>query len=187
MGLIDKTFQDHMKTMQAAFDALAPNIEKAGQILVESYRKGGKTLLFGNGGSSTDALHIEGELLGRFKKDRPGLPAIALGGGIAALSAVANDYSYETAFARFVEAQADSKDVLVLFSTSGNSKNIVAAAEAGRKKGASIISFTGRTGGHLKVHSDMLINIPSDDTPRIQEAHITICHILCEMVEDALF
>lgn len=187
MDRIEQAFSDHLDTLNTTREKLTPVIERAAALMIETYRQGGKVVLLGNGGSATDALHVEGELLGRFKKERMGLPAIALAGGIAALTAIANDYSYDTAFARMTAAHIRPGDVLVALSTSGNSTNIVEAAKVAKECGASVIGFTGEGGGALAGLTDALISVPSNDTPRIQEAHITICHILCDMVEHAIF
>jgi D-sedoheptulose 7-phosphate isomerase len=187
MDRIEQAFSDHLQTMNATREKLIPRIEQAASLMIEAYRRDGKVVLLGNGGSATDALHVEGELLGRFKKERKGLPAIALAGGIAALTAIANDYGYDAAFARMTAAQVRPGDVLIAISTSGNSGNIVEAVRAAKEGGASVIGFTGEGGGALAGLSDVLINVPSSDTPRIQEAHITVCHILCDLVEDAIF
>lgn len=187
MGLMQEAMDSHGALLKATAEALGAKIDEAGKILVEAFRKGGKAVLFGNGGSAADALHMEGELLGRFRKDREGLPAIALGGGIGAFTAIANDYSYAEAYARMVRAHTQSRDVVLLFSTSGNSENIVQAARAAQDRGARVVAFTGRTGGRLKEHADLLLDIPSEDTPRIQEMHILLIHILCEIVEQAMF
>jgi D-sedoheptulose 7-phosphate isomerase len=187
MEMIRKAFLEHIEVAQATLDGLCPSIEQAGALMIKAFKSGGKAVLFGNGGSATDALHVEGELLGRFRKDRPGLPAVALGGGISALTAIANDYSYDRVFARLAEAQIKPGDVVLAFSTSGNSPNVVEAARIARDLGAALIGFTGQDGGKLRGLVDIVIDIPSEDTARIQEAHITICHILCDMVEQAMF
>jgi D-sedoheptulose 7-phosphate isomerase len=187
MGLVEKAFQDHLALVQETIRSLIPKIEEAGNSLVKTFRSGGKVLCFGNGGSATDAMHLEGELLGRFRKDREGLPAMALGGGIAAITAMANDYSYDLVFARLAKAHVKPEDTVMVFSTSGNSPNIIAAAKTASKLGASVIGLTGQSGGKLMEFVDLLLNVPSDDTPRIQELHIMICHILCDIVETTLF
>jgi D-sedoheptulose 7-phosphate isomerase len=185
-GMVKHSFRDHIDLAEATMKTLSEEIEQAGHIMTACFSKGGKALLFGNGGSAADALHLEGELLGRFRKERAGLPAIALGGGISALTAVANDYDFDAAFPRLARAHALAGDVVLLFSTSGDSPGIVATAEVCRDRGAIAIGLTGRTGGRLRDQVDLLINVPSTDTPRIQEMHILIGHILCEMVEDRL-
>lgn len=187
MDRVESAFQEHLRVARDTLNLLAPKVVSAGDLMVDCFRQGGKALLFGNGGSAADALHVEGELLGRFRRDREGLPAIALGGGISSLTATANDYDFETAFARFARAHLKPGDVVLLYSTSGSSLNIVNAAEAAADRGAKRIGFTGRTGGKLVEHVEVLLNVPSDDTPRIQEMHGILGHILCDRVEEALF
>ena len=162
-------------------------IEGMVKLIVSAYRAGGKVVLFGNGGSAADAQHIAGELVGRFKLERPALPAVALTTNTSVLTAVANDYGYETTFSRQVEALVGEKDVVVGLSTSGNSPNVVEAIKAAKIKGAKTIGLTGSNGGQLAEEADLVIRVPSISTPRIQEAHITIGHIVCELVERELF
>jgi D-sedoheptulose 7-phosphate isomerase len=187
MEPIEKAFQDHIEIARASLAALAEPIAAAARLLEAAYRSGGKAVLFGNGGSACDALHVEGELLGRFRKDRKGLPAIALGGGIASLTALSNDYSYESAFARLAAAHVRPGDAVFAFSTSGSSANIVEAAKTARDGGGKVIAFTGEGGGLLRVHADVWIGVPSKDTARIQEMHLLACHILCGLVEESMF
>jgi D-sedoheptulose 7-phosphate isomerase len=162
-------------------------IEHVASILVNSFKEGNKTLFCGNGGSAADAQHLAAELSGRFYFDRPPLPAEACHVNTSFATAIGNDYGFEHTFSRYVNAMGQKGDVLVGFSTSGNSKNVLEAFKAARKLGMVCIGFTGKKGGSMKNLSDVLINVPSDDTPRIQEAHITLGHIICEMVEQALF
>jgi len=162
-------------------------ISEAATLWTETFRAGGKVLFCGNGGSAADAQHLAAELSGRFYTDRPPLYAEALHVNSSYVTAVANDYSYETVFARMVQAAGRPGDVLVAISTSGNSPNILRAAEQARAQGMRVIGMTGAGGGQLAALSDVLLNTPSTDTPRIQEAHILIGHILCQMVEEALF
>lgn len=157
-------------------------IEQAVKTIVAAYKKGGKIVLLGNGGSAADAQHLAGELMGRFKIERQALPAIALTTNTSILTALANDYGYDTVFSRQVEALVDERDVVIGISTSGTSPNVVKALEAARAKGAATIALTGGRGG-LKQVADLVLAVPSEDTPRIQEAHITIGHIICELVE----
>ena len=151
------------------------------------FRAGGKVLFCGNGGSAADAQHLAAELSGRFYLDRPPLFAEAMHVNTSFLTAVANDYGYERAFARLTTAMGRAGDVLFLLSTSGNSPNVLAAAEAGRVAGCVLVGMTGRGGGQLAERVDHLLAVPADDTPRIQEAHILLGHILCEDVEARLF
>lgn len=155
--------------------------------ITNSFQSGFKVQFCGNGGSAADAQHLAAEFSGRFYKNRRALPSDALHCNSSYLTAVANDYSYNDIYARLVEGTMVKGDVLVGITTSGNSENIVKAFEVARAKGITTIGFTGSTGGKLKELSDYLINIPSDNTPRIQESHILVGHILCELVEAALF
>ena len=162
-------------------------IEKAADMITASLRGGGKIHFCGNGGSAADAQHLAAELSGRFYYDRPPLNAEALHCNSSYLTAVGNDYGYEHIFARLMRGTGHKGDVLVGISTSGNSKNILEAYNACKELGISIISMTGETGGKMKEASDILLNVPSTDTPRIQESHIMIGHIICELVESAIF
>lgn len=163
------------------------HIEQAAEMIIASLRNGGKIHFCGNGGSAADAQHLAAELSGRFYYDRPPLNAEALHCNTSYLTAVGNDYGYEYIFARLLRGTAKRGDVLVGISTSGNSKNILKAYEVCKEMGIGIISLTGKTGGAMKEPSDLLLNVPSTDTPRIQESHIMIGHIICELVEAALF
>lgn len=162
-------------------------IEKAAEMIITSLRGGGKIHFCGNGGSAADAQHLAAELSGRFYYDRPPLNAESLHCNTSYLTAVGNDYGYEHIFARLLRGTGRKGDVLVGISTSGNSKNIVEAYKVCKEMGIRIISFTGETGGKIKEMSDLLLNVPSTDTPRIQESHIMIGHIICELVESELF
>ena len=148
---------------------------------------GNKILFCGNGGSAADAQHLAAELSGRFYFDRPPLAAEALHGNSSYLTAVANDYGYDEVFARIVKGSGKKGDILIGLSTSGNSQNIIKAFQYAKLNGIFSIAFTGQTGGQMKQYSDILLNVPSTDTPRIQEAHITIGHIICEQVEQHIF
>ncbi|MEI6407843.1 MAG: D-sedoheptulose 7-phosphate isomerase [Bacteroidota bacterium] len=170
-----------------ADDALLNRIQQTADLWIECYRKGGKILFCGNGGSAADAQHLAAELSGRFYTDRPPLYAEALHVNGSYVTAVANDYSYEVVYARMVEAAGRAGDVLVAFSTSGNSGNVLKAIEQARKQGMFVVGFTGESGGKMREECDVLLNVPSKDTPRIQESHIMIGHIVCELVETELF
>lgn len=170
-----------------ADEVFMQKIQEAVDVCVESLRSGGKILLCGNGGSASDAQHIAAELSGRFYYDRPPLYAEALHVNSSYLTAVANDYHFEMVYRRMVEAAGKVGDVLIGLSTSGNSQNVVYAMEAAKKIGMKTIAFTGETGGNLLYISDVLLNVPSSDTPRIQEAHILIGHIICEFIEKTIF
>ena len=162
-------------------------MQRAAEMIVESLQNGGKIHFCGNGGSAADAQHLAAELSGRFYYDRPPLNAEALHCNSSYLTAVGNDDGYEHVFARLLRGTSHAGDVLVGISTSGNSANILRAYEVCREKGVHVISFTGKTGGKMREFSDILFNVPSTDTPRIQESHIMIGHILCELVEKKLF
>jgi len=162
-------------------------IESAAQAMIAAFRGDGKVLFCGNGGSAADAQHLAAELSGRFYTDRPPLFAEALHVNSSFVTAVANDYGYDDVFARMVEAAGRPGDVLAAFSTSGNSPNILKAIEKGKSRGMTIVGFTGATGGKMAGQCDILLNVPSTDTPRIQESHILIGHIVCEIVEREMF
>ena len=162
-------------------------IEKITYATVAVFKNNGTVLLCGNGGSAADAQHLAAEFSGRFYKDREPLNAEALHVNTSYLTAVANDYSFDEIYSRLVKAKGKKGDVLIALSTSGNSKNIVAAAKTAKEKGMTVIAFTGKDGGKLKEFADFLINVPSTDTPRIQECHITIGHIICQLVEEKFF
>ena len=162
---------------------LLTDIEAAAQALIRCCVSGHKVLLCGNGGSAADAQHIACELVGRFRRERRAIRAIALTTDTSILTAIGNDYGYDRAFARQTDAWVEPGDVLIGISTSGNSENVLAAAEVARARGAATIGLCGRGGGKLAASCDIAVVVPSDDTPRIQEAHITIGHILCDLVE----
>lgn len=162
-------------------------IEGVALSIAHAFRKGCKVLFCGNGGSAADAQHLAAEFSGRFYYDRDPLPSEALHVNTSYLTAVANDYSYDEVYARMVKATGREGDFLIGLSTSGNSPNIIRAFEEARKIGMITVGFTGETGGKLKDLCDFLINVPSIDTPRIQESHIMIGHIICELVESDLF
>ena len=161
-------------------------IVDAAQLILNVYKSGGKVFLIGNGGSAADAQHIAAEFIGRFKLERMGLPAIALTTNTSTLTALANDYGYDRVFSRQLEALANNKDVLIAITTGGTSPNILKAVEMAHSKGVTVIGLTGATGGKLKDMADLTIMVPSDNTARIQEAHITIGHIICHLVEEGI-
>lgn len=162
-------------------------IREAARLVIETFRQGGRVFFCGNGGSAADAQHLAAELSGRFYYDRPPLAAEALHVNSSYLTAVANDYGYKYVFSREVNAFARRGDVLMGISTSGNSENILLAFDAAKDKGVKTIALTGESGGKMAECCDLLLNVPSQDTPRIQEAHIMIGHILCQIVEEELF
>ncbi len=168
-------------------DAFIKKIENAVDVIVNAFEKGNSVWFCGNGGSAADAQHLAAEFSGRFYKNRKALPAEALHCNTSYLTAVANDYSYDVIYSRLVEGIAGEGDVLIGLSTSGNSANIIKAFETAKEKKVITIGFTGAGGGKLKDISDFLFNVPSTDTPRIQESHIMVGHIICELVEEKLF
>jgi D-sedoheptulose 7-phosphate isomerase len=166
---------------------LLSTIEKVVEVITQSLQNNGRIYFCGNGGSAADAQHLAAEFSGRFYTDRKALPAEALHCNTSYLTAVANDYSFDVIYARLIDGIGVKGDVLVGLSTSGNSGNIVKAFEVAREKGIITVGFTGLSGGTMKSLSDHLINIPSTDTPRIQESHILVGHIICQLVEEKYF
>lgn len=178
--------QQVMSSMMADATLLAA-VESAANACINCMRSGGKILLAGNGGSAADAQHIAGELVSRFAFDRPGLPAIALTTDSSILTAIGNDYGYEKLFSRQVQAHGNRGDIFIGYSTSGSSPNILRAFEEARVKGMVCIGLTGNRGGAMCELCDFILEIPSADTPKIQEGHLVLGHILCGLVESALF
>ena len=174
----------------AVLEMMKGDLELLGQIstlgdkCIDSLSNGGKIVLFGNGGSAADAQHVSAELVGRYQKDRPPLPAIALTTDTSALTAIANDFDYVSVFSRQIEALVSEKDVVIGISTSGSSKNVIFGIEAAKKKGALCVSFVGSRKDILSAQSDLLISIPSESTPFIQQAHMIVGHVLCEYIEE---
>lgn len=168
-------------------EILLKKLELAVSWSIETFQKDGKLLFCGNGGSAADAQHLAAEFSGRFYKDRPPLFAEALHVNTSFFTAVCNDYSFEDVYARNVQAMGRKGDLLFCISTSGNSQNILNALFQAKKQKMKTVALTGSTGGQLADHCDLLLNVPSDDTPRIQEAHILLGHIICELVEEELF
>ena len=157
------------------------------ELSVQALKSGNKLLFAGNGGSAADAQHWAGELVSRFYFDRPGLPAIALTTDTSILTAIGNDYGYDYVFARQVEALGQAGDVLFAISTSGNSKNIVRAIDAARTKGLKVVGFTGQGGGAMAALCDVCFRVPSPETPRIQEGHEALGHLICALIEQEIF
>ena len=162
-------------------------IENVASVCTEAFCNGNKVLFCGNGGSAADAQHLSAEFSGRFYYDRPPLPSEALHVNTSYLTAVANDYSYDEVYSRIIRGSGKEGDVLIGLSTSGNSKNVIRAFETANEIGMLTVALTGESGGNMKDIADFLLNVPSDDTPRIQESHIMIGHIICELVESSLF
>jgi len=184
---IDAVLAEHLDVLAALRREAIPAIERATDRLVATYRGGGKVLIFGNGGSSSDAQHIEGELVNRFGFDRAGLPAIALSAAMPTLTSIANDASYEDVFARPVEALCRPEDCVIAITTSGRSPNVLKGLATARSIGAGSILFTGIAGRTMLDAADVVIAVPSSSTARIQEGHITVAHVLCGLVEETLF
>lgn len=168
-------------------DNFIAKMQEASNRIVACFQNGGRIYFCGNGGSAADAQHLAAEFTGRFYRDRQPLPAEALHVNTSFLTAVANDYSYDEVYQRMIKAQGRKGDILFGISTSGNSKNVVFAQKEAQQIGMSVFSFTGEKGGAMRDSCDILFNIPSNDTPRIQEAHILIGHIICQLVEETLY
>ena len=162
----------------------ADRIVEVAKLIATTFREGHKVLLFGNGGSATDAAHIAAEFVGRYKRERAPLPAIALATDIAAITCIANDYGYDELFARQVRAHGQKGDLAIAISTSGNSPNVLKGIEAAKSLGMTTIAWTGGSGGKLAGLADYAFVVPSTVTARIQESHITLAHVLCELIED---
>ncbi len=176
-----------VKKMVLEDDLLLATVGNVVDVITASLKREGRIYFCGNGGSAADAQHLAAEFSGRFYKDRLALPAEALHCNTSYLTAVANDYSFDVVYSRLIDGIGRKGDVLVGLSTSGNSANIVRAFESAKTKGMTTVGFTGITGGALKAVSDYLLNIPSADTPRIQESHILVGHIICQLVEEKYF
>jgi D-sedoheptulose 7-phosphate isomerase len=183
--MIAQEMADHQAVLEATLQTLPNAIEEAATLMVEALKQGNKVLFFGNGGSAADAQHWAAELSGRYKVERGGLAGIALTTDTSALTAIGNDYGFEFIFSRQVEALGRKGDVLVGISTSGNSPNVLRAFEKGKSLGCKSIGFSGRDGGKMAALCDVNLIIPSNNTPRIQEMHALIGHILCQAVDDA--
>lgn len=168
-------------------EKILTNLEKATQACIDSLKNGGKILFAGNGGSAADAQHMAGELVSRFAFDRPGLPAIALTTDTSILTAIGNDYGYERLFARQIQAHANKGDVFIGYSTSGKSPNILCAFEEARDRDVVCIGLTGNLGGRMRELCDHLLEVPSSYTPKIQEGHFILGHIICGLIEKAIF
>jgi D-sedoheptulose 7-phosphate isomerase len=185
-SLIENTLNAHIKLFETILKTLIPQISDCAEIIFEALAKGNKILICGNGGSASDAQHFATELVGRYETERIALPAIALTTDTSALTAIANDYGFEKVFARQVEALARPEDILIAISTSGNSPNVISAVMSARSKGCKVIGLTGADGKKLASLCDKCILIPERRTARIQEAHITIVHVWCEIIDERL-
>ena len=184
---IKKLFEESIKTKEQFIGRYTHLIKEVSELIAASFRKGNKLLLLGNGGSATDASHIAAEFVNRFHLDRPPLPAIALNTDMAVMTSISNDYNFNLIFSRQLEALARDGDVIIAISTSGNSPNVLGALVMAKKLGIPTIGFAGGSGGKLVSHVDYAFIVPSAVTPRIQEVHITLGHVICQIVEEMLF
>ena len=182
--IIQQSLRAHAETV-TQLDSLIPDIARLANMVQATLTQGGKILFMGNGGSAADSQHLAAELVGRFQTERRGLAAIALSTDTSILTSVGNDYGFECIFARQVEALCRPEDVLIGISTSGNSANVLRAIKVGKELGARTVAFTGEAGGKLGELCDLTLAMPSKVTARVQEAHILIGHILCELIDDA--
>lgn len=184
--IIRNELLDHLDVINATINSLEQDIQYASELCIDTLKNNNKILLCGNGGSAADAQHIAAELTGRYKADRQGLAGIALTTDTSALTAIGNDYGYERIFDRQVEALARKGDLLIGLSTSGNSENILRAFKAAKLVDCMTIGLSGKGGGKMTKYCDINIIIPSDNTPRIQEVHILIGHILCQLIDNSI-
>jgi len=179
--------RESVAVKEALAERAAESVARAAALCTASLQAGGKVLLFGNGGSASDAQHIAAELAGRLSRERPALPALALTANTSDLTAIGNDYGFDHVFTRLVQAHGREGDVAIAISTSGNSPNVLAAVKEARERGLTTVGLVGKDGGKLAPLVDCAIVVPSNDTQRIQESHITVGHALCELVDEALF
>ncbi|SJZ56410.1 phosphoheptose isomerase [Trichlorobacter thiogenes] len=184
---VTKQLQDHQALFQKIETELARPIAHLAERLIETLKIGNKLMIMGNGGSAADAQHFAGEIVSRFRMERPGLPAISLSTDTSIITAIGNDYGFDRIFSRQVEALAAPGDAVIGISTSGNSPNVLKALEVARQAGCTTIGLLGKDGGSIKAVCDIPLIIPSHDTPRVQEGHITVIHILCDLIEQGLF
>lgn len=186
-GQIREEIKESIRVKRIILESLVPQIKELAEAVTQAYRAKKKVILFGNGGSAADAQHIACELVGRFGKERRALPAIALSTNTSTLTAIGNDYGYEAVFARQVEAFVEEGDIVIGISTSGDANNVLEGLRVAKEKRAKTVGLSGKSGGRLKSLVDLCLIVPSNSTPRIQEAHITIGHIICGIVERELF
>ena len=185
MNGLSGAFNAHAHVLELTRRVCSANVVRIAEAIIECLRRGNKVILCGNGGSAADCQHIAAELVGRFERERRGLPAIALTTDTSILTAISNDYEYASVFSRQVEALARPGDIVIGISTSGNSANVVRALQAAKMLECVVVGFTGSDGGRLGAISDVCIQVPSDNAARIQEMHILIGHILCALVDEA--
>lgn len=186
-GRIFKAFQESCAVKESFVKENAELIVEVSKVIADAFSEKKKVVLFGNGGSSADASHIASEFINRFKMDRPPLPAIAINADMAVITSIANDYDYSEVFSKQLKAIADEGDVVIGISTSGSSPNVLKAMDVARKKNLKTVALTGAKGTKFASKAMYAFVVPSESTPRIQEAHITLGHVLCEMVEEILF
>ena len=184
-SIIKNEFNEHIKASQKTMDALINNIEKAANICIDCLKQGNKILIFGNGGSAADAQHIAAEIIGRYKTERKGLPAIALTTDSSVLTAISNDFGYSSIFERQVEALANPGDILIGISTGGSSINVINALKLAKNIQCKTIGLSGKDGGDVNALCDVNLIAIAEDTPRIQEMHILIGHIICHLIDEA--
>jgi D-sedoheptulose 7-phosphate isomerase len=184
-SIIKFEFSEHLKTAQATLEYITGPLEIAANLCIDSLQNGGKVLIFGNGGSAADAQHIAAEMVGRYKVERKGLPAIALTTDTSVLTSIGNDYGYSHVFDRQVEALANKGDVAIGISTGGSSGNVISALKLAKETGCKAIGFSGRDGGEMNTVCDVNLVVPAQDTPRIQEMHIVIGHTICHLIDQA--
>jgi D-sedoheptulose 7-phosphate isomerase len=182
-----RAFEDSIAVKEKFVRENVSLISEVSRLVADAFNDGKKVLIFGNGGSACDASHIAAEFVNRFKKDRPGLPCISLNTDMAIMTSIANDYDYSEVFSRQMKTLGEAGDICIAISTSGNSKNVLKAVDAAKKKGIRTIAFTGQKGEKFASKNDFAFIVPSDDTPRVQEVHITLAHVICQMVEEILF
>ena len=185
LKMIKRELQAHMETAERTMESVTPQIEEASKMVIDTLKNGNKVLFCGNGGSASDAQHIAAELTGRYKTERRGLAGIALTTDTSALTAISNDYGFNRIFDRQVEALVREGDLVVGISTSGESLNIISALLLAKDMGAKTLGFSGKGGGKMNYVCDLNMIVPSDDTPRIQEMHILIGHIICQAIDDS--
>lgn len=183
---IKAQFNQNIKLHQEVLEGLSPKIAEAATLMIEAYKNGKKILLCGNGGSAADCQHIAAELVGRFKKERKGFPAIALTTDTSIITAISNDYGYDLVFSRQVEALGEEGDILIGISTSSNSINVIRAVETAKEKGLKTVGFLGSDGGKLKGLVDLPIVVPFQGSDRVQEVHILMAHIICGLIDSNL-
>jgi D-sedoheptulose 7-phosphate isomerase len=182
-----KAFEESIEVKKKFVEGNVDTIIEAAKVIADAFNKGKKLILFGNGGSAADASHIAAEFINRFQRERPSLPALSLNTDMSVITSIANDYDFSEVFAKQLKSLSDEGDVVIAISTSGNSPNVLKAMDVAKKKRLTTIAFTGLKGDKFASKANLAFIVPSDKTPRIQETHITLGHILCRMVEEILF